>query len=341
MKRLIITSMLLTGLLCSCEKPQTGGPDEQCRIYLTANTAETKAPFTGTAPSESKPLDAMVCVSTDEYSHPSDGKDGTTDDGSIGRHLQVQFSSGTRQLINGAYYSQFHKDRTVYFTAMHPYAGWSFADNSSAQHTFDGTDDVMFAPQVTGKYGNQNPPTLNFQHLLTWIKMEIKADSEAVATAWGPLRSITITSRNSISIDISKEFDRNDIVFVNDVNMTFYKTSSPEDIFPDATSGYNMTVASHEVAYVLCSPVIASRYDTGAIGELVRIPEYHIRIVSENRDVTIPIDLMDAEGSYADGSTMGKQFTLSLTFKMGNTIAVSTSVTDWSTGGIGFSKIEE
>ena len=340
MKRLIISTILTAGLLCSCEKPQTGGPDESCSIYLTADTSETKAPFNGTAPSESQPLDALVCISTTQYSYPSDGNDGTTD-GTIGKHLQVQFSSGSRQLINGAYYNQSTPDQTVYFSAMHPESGWSFAGSTSARYTFDGSDDVMFAPEVTGMYGNQNLPTLNFHHLLTWIKMEIKADSESVATAWGPLRSITIGAKNGVSIDLGKSFSRDDVVFENDVDMKFYKTSSPEEVFPDATTGYPMTTTSSEVAYVLCAPVIASRYDTGASEDGIRIPEYHIRIVSENRDVTIPIDLMDAEGSYADGSTMGKQFTLSLTFKMGNTIAVSTNVTDWSTGGIGFGKIEE
>lgn len=340
MKRLIISTLLTAGLIYSCEKPQTEGPDESCMIFLVANTSETKAPFNGTAPSESQPLDALVCISTDSYSYPSGGNDGTTD-GTIGKHLQVQFSSGSRQLINGAYYNKSTPDRTVYFSAMHPQSGWSFAGSTSVHCTFDGSDDVMFAPQETGKYGNQNPPTLNFRHLLTWIKMEIKADSEAVATAWGPLRSITIGSKNGISIDLGKEFDKNDVVFDNDVDMKFYKISSPEEVFPDATTGYPMTTASSEVAYVLCAPVIAYEFDPGAAEDEIRIPEYHIRIVSENRDVTIPIDLMDGEGSYAEGSTMGKQFTLSLTFMMGNTIAVSTNITDWSTGGIGFGKIEE
>lgn len=340
MKKLIISTLLTAGLICSCEKPQTEGPDESCMIFLAANTSETKAPFNGTAPSESQPLDALVCISTDSYSYPSGGNDGTTD-GTIGKHLQVQFSSGSRQLINGAYYNKSTPDRTVYFSAMHPQSGWSFADNTSVHCTFDGSDDVMFAPQETGKYGNQNPPTLNFRHLLTWIKMEIKADSEAVATAWGPLRSITIGSKNGISIDLGKAFSKDDVVFDNDVDMKFYKISSPEEVFPDATTGYPMTTASSEVAYVLCAPVIAYEFDPGAAEDEIRIPEYHIRIVSENRDVTIPIDLMNGEGSYAEASTMGKQFTLSLTFMMGNTIAVSTNITDWSTGGIGFGKIEE
>ena len=337
MKNIIISSLLMAGLLCSCEKPHTEGPDDNRRIYLTANTVETKAPFDGTVPSESQQLDALVCVSTTPYSYPSNGEDGTTD-GTIGKHLQVQFSSGTRQLINGAYYNQSKPDQAVYFSAMHPQAGWSFTDNTMAHFSFDGSDDVMFAPQVTGKYGNQNPPTLHFQHLLTWIRLEIKADSEAVATAWGPLKSITVGSKNSISIDLSKEFNKNGVEFGNDISMPFYKTSSPEEIFPDEQTGYTMTLASQEVAYVLCAPVIASDQDSfdGA-----RIPEYFIHIESENREVDIEVDLMHAAGSYFNDSTMGRQFTLSLTFKMGNTIATSTSITDWETGGIGFGEIEE
>jgi hypothetical protein len=37
---------------------------------------------------------------------------------------------------------------------------------------------------------------------------------------------------------------------------------------------------------------------------------------------------------------MGKQFTLSLLFKAGNNVAVSTVVTDWENGGVSSGTIE-
>jgi hypothetical protein len=38
---------------------------------------------------------------------------------------------------------------------------------------------------------------------------------------------------------------------------------------------------------------------------------------------------------------MGYMFRLNLTFQMGNTIAVSASIDDWQTGGIGVGNVTE
>ena len=40
------------------------------------------------------------------------------------------------------------------------------------------------------------------------------------------------------------------------------------------------------------------------------------------------------------GSTMSRQFIINLTFKMGNTIAVSAQVTDWTIGGLGSGSLD-
>lgn len=314
------------------------GLDEKSMIYLSAGTGSVKSPYTNETPSENSPLNALVCVSTDDFRFPSEGKDGT-EDGTIGKHIQAQFQSGTSQLINGAYYNQsFPKD--VFFTAFHPQSDWTFTDNTSASLTFNGSQDVMFAPQVSGKYGNANPPVLNFNHLLTWLKLEISAESDDVATAWGPLKSITIESSENVSIDLSKTFSANDVKFSDEkVAMNFYRKGSDE-VFPDTEDGYTMTTQVQEVGYVLCEPVQAIVKDPYASG-IVRVPEYKITIVSQYRNVTVDVDLKDGAESYFGSNTMGQQFTLNLMFKMGNTIAVSTGITDWQTGGIGIGKIEE
>ena len=94
------------------------------------------------------------------------------------------------------------------------------------------------------------------------------------------------------------------------------------------------------MGYVLGEPVQAIVNDPYASG-IVRVPEYKITIVSQYRNVTVDVDLKDGAESYFGSNTMGQQFTLNLIFKMGNTIAVSTGITDWQTGGIGIGKIEE
>lgn len=346
MKRIIIISVSLLGLLVSCSKHQVDNVDSSSAIYLQVGFVQTKTPFAGTVPSESSPLEALVCVSTEKdadgaYIFPSDGKDGT-EDGTVGKHIPTEFHSGSAQLINGAYYNQNYPDKEVYFAALHPQSGWAIQNANQATVTFDGSDDVMFAPVVSGNYGNSTYPKLRFHHLLTWLKIEVEAESEAVANAWGPLMTMNISSLGTVSLNMdTDEFDPAGVVFSGNSSdvLPFYKTGKSE-VFPDTADGYMLTVAPKEVAYVLCAPVNATERDPYN-DELVRTPEYYINIVSRHRNVSIPIDLMEAESEYFTGSTMGTRFTLRLKFKMGNAVTVSAGITDWSTGGIGIGKIEE
>ena len=81
------------------------------------------------------------------------------------------------------------------------------------------------------------------------------------------------------------------------------------------------------------------------------VPEYILHIETEGRgQLDIPIDLKvndgDSEGTYFTGSTMGKQFTILLNFKMGDVISVSTEIkvggdTDWFTHGTGTGDLTE
>lgn len=335
----ILTFITLLAILFSaCSKLPEEKHDEKSRIYLSAGTITVKSPYTSETPSKDTPLNVLVCASTERFRFPSDGKDGITD-GTIGRHIPVQFQSNTSQLVNGIYYNQ-GKRYDVFFTAFHPQDGWQFANGTSATFTFDGSQDVIFAPEVVGNYDNTSPPTLEFSHLLTWLKLKISAESDEVATAWGPLKSITIESSNNVNIDLSKTFTTNNVKFGNGKEaINFHKTGSDE-VFPDVKDGYTMTTDVNEVGYVMCEAVKAVVNDPYVSG-FVTVPEYNITIVSQYRTITVPIDLMTGKDTYFSNSTMGHQFTLNLKFKMGNTIAVSTEVTDWETGGIGIGKIEE
>jgi hypothetical protein len=337
----------MLGILVSCSKPHVSGIDSGSLIYLQAGTVQTKSPFEGSVPSGSSPLASLVCVSTAKdadggYLFPSDGNDGT-EDGTVGKHLPAEFQSGTAQLINGAYYNQSYPENEVYFTALHPQDGWTFENDCIANITFDGSDDVMFAPVVIGKYGNAKYPKLQFHHLLTWLKVEVVAESEEVANAWGPLQTMNISGLTSVSFSMNTaQLDSAGVNFSGNTSdvIPFYKTGNNDEVFPDADEGYLMTTAPKEVAYVLCAPVKATERDPFN-DVLVRTPEYYINITSRYRDVSVPVDLMAAEDQYFKGSTMGRQFTLRLKFKMGNTVAVSAGITDWLTGGIGIGKIEE
>ena len=92
------------------------------------------------------------------------------------------------------------------------------------------------------------------------------------------------------------------------------------------------------------------------------VPEYTLHIETENRTLAIPVDLRIADivdknndgvisdeerkAAYFLESTMGKQFTILLNFKMGDVISVATMIsvggeTDWFTHGTGNGDIGE
>ncbi len=389
MKRSSYTILLFC--LCSCAGhvvPEQA--DEGSRIWLSAAvemSEATRSPYMPDKasdgdtyhPASDNVLSADVWGSTTEYlfkaeNDPEDnapydgnGTDGV-DDSKVAIHTTATFRSGDPQLLSAAIYG---KDGDaappVYFVAFHP-NGWTTPDDESegkvATYAFDGNDDVMFAPQVSGHYATDfaSSPELYFRHLLTWLRIEMKAENETVSNSWGLLKSITIRSNNTVTVDLTSdaynagEYKFNDITFSGETDMKFYSTDEEEvfegsemtvrkvftdDLFPES-GGYLIRgkaddatedIDPEEVAYVMCAPVNATKNKV-VDGEDVPSEEYVITITTEKRAVTIPVDLQEEAGTPYVGSTRRKQFTLSLLFKMGNTVSVATSVKDWVPGGV-------
>ena len=113
--------------------------------------------------------------------------------------------------------------------------------------------------------------------------------------------------------------------------MDFFKTGSDEE-FP-GEDGYAFTDVE-EVAYVMCAPVTAStEYD-----EYVLI----IETQKEGQDIKItdlPLNLMVKDGGGLDkdleGTSMGREFDITLLFNKTRAIAEVVSVAAWETGGQG------
>ncbi len=398
MKRSLYTILLLC--LCSCAGhvvPEQA--DDGSRIWLSAavETSEaTRSPYMPEKasdgdsyhPASDNVLSADVWGSTIGYlfkheidpedgdPYDGNGKDGS-DDTKVAIHTSASFRSGDPQLLSAAIYGKDGDTAPpVYFVAFHP-NGWTTPDGESegevATYTFDGNDDVMFAPQVSGHYANDynDSPELYFRHLLTWLRIEMKAENETVSDSWGPLKSITIRSQNTVTVDLTSDaynngeykfeiegtgkYNFDDITFSGETDMNFYQIDE-EDVF----EGNVMTVrkvftdkvfpgsrdtlmipgpyvATEDVdpveTYVMCAPVNAT--ETKVVDdEDVSSEEYVITIKTEKRTVTVPVDLHEAADTPYVGSTRRKQFTLSLLFKMGNTVSVATSVADWDPGGV-------
>lgn len=328
--------------LFSCQKEKTVLSDVSKPIYLRAiveNSVQTRVPYELTEPSAENPLKVAVWASTTPYVFQNLKTNGE-DNSSVSLHTTANFTNGSEQLLDDAVYPD--KDGTeVYFIGLHPVGGWVTPDNGElsgkvATKTFNGSEDVMFAPQISGKYAqNVNTwPTFKFRHLLTWLRVKVNADGEVVANAWGKLKSLKIKSQNSVTVDLNRDYDDNSLSFSGNTEFDLYKTGTDnvfvDDSKPETWYALPFDAEAKEVAYVLCAPADATALDTGGN----RSTEYTLIVETENRTVEVPIDLMDG-ASYFSGNTMRHQFTVSLTFKMGSNIAVSAAVTDWVTAGIG------
>ena len=344
-KSITITIIAAALLAASCTRvtiPEGG------KIYLSATLHDpqlAKSPFEGTAPSPATPLSTIVLASTTRYNYPNTGLDGTNDNGDVAVHAPARFQSSTSQLLSGALYHP-EKKPTVYFTSLHPQAGWDITP-TSATFQFNGSQDVMFAPETTGSYDSNPMPHLTYHHLLTCLKVKIGAESEDVSVAWGKIRNITIKSENGITVALDKDYTYEGCVSIgsNTTDMPFYRAGSDTGISEGEGLDipYPLDKAQYS-CYTICAPVEAAKYDEveyNLSGNIIRIPEYHITITSDNRTITVPVDLRVANEDYYEGSTHGKLFTLNLSFLMGSNIAVTATVSDWVTGGTGSGDINE
>ena len=378
MRRIIHISLLIC--LISCQQNGLDAVQVGAPIYVAASvggSTMTKAPYMPMdnqghmveTPSPEHPLKTDVWGSTTSYifteefydqekTRPWDGSD---ESGKVAIHTDATFQSGDPQLLRAAIYNKNTKP-TVYFVAFSPISQgaekWvASEDGKSASFVFSGNDDVMFAPQVQGTYATDysKSPVLSYSHLLTWLRVEMQAESKEVSDSWGAIKSMTIRSNRNVKIDLQKEAYNNDgtynfekTAFSDEINMNFYKTIEEEsydgaqvtmkkkftdEVFTDIKVPY---LKKEELAYVLCAPVVGT--DKKVVdGEEIDAEEYVITISTDKRNVAIPVDLRHMVSGVVQpflGSTRCMQFTLSLNFKMGNTIYLTSSVQDWKVGGL-------
>lgn len=342
MRRISLILICMVLCLVSCEKHM--GEQGDYRVYISASVEEavsTRAPYipasdSDTAPdspNDEHPLLAAVWASTDPVKFADESNPGNKEGVyKVAYHTAANFRNGQNQLLEGIIYS---KDKTwIYFVGLYPKEDWQTLDGTKTEHKFTGYEDIMYADKVYGFYssGVSINPRLHFHHLLTWLRFEIKAESEEVANTWGKIKDIRIQSMDVAEVDLSKPYGTDwaeCISFSETATLPLYKTDSDE-IFPGGTPYSIPYHASEEVAYVLCASKDASVQNT----------DYILEIETEFRSASVPVNLKSAAGVDFNESTMGKQFTLSLVFRPGNTISVACLVTDWVTGGVSSGVLE-
>lgn len=326
-------------------------------IYLAAtieNTLQSRTPYLLSAPTIDKPLWADVLASTTAFMFKNEDKNGS--DGTVALHTKAKFTAGKEQLLNAAVYPKKDGNTPVYFVGLHPQTWTVASDGTSASYTFSGKEDVMFAPQIYGKYAaNLNAatwPTFTFKHLLTWIRIQMVAENEDISAAWGKITGLTIKSQKGITVQLknfAENYDVTDAAQFNadtDVNFTgdavplsFFKTDT-DNVFP-GTDGYQLNGPYgdediydevEEVAYSLCAPVKATAENKS---------EYTLTVTTAKRTIDVEVDLLTADNTPFVGSTINHQFTILLRFKLGNNISVTAQATDWVNGGLGNGEFKE
>lgn len=349
MKRYLFIYSLILSVLVACNGKglDTWTSDENAKVYLSARVASnavTKAPYVPAvdpdnyfdAPTNENPLSTDVWASSIPKLFLNKGLAGSENNPEVAFHTWATFQNYGPQLLHDIIYSK--SGEKIYFVAFAPKGQWTDDDNGEyAQATFDGKTDLMYAPQVEGWYGNKDEnnvfrwPELKFYHLLTWLRFEFVAENEDVSLTWGKLKDIKIVSKNQIHVDVTEEFNPSNpaIYFIGEGSsfMPLYSTGT-DNVFPSGE--YEIPYkGAEEKAYILCESVKALDSLDGQ-----KVPEYTLKITTENREVTVPIDLKDGPNSYYNGTTRARQFTIKLTFKVGDKITAAASIRDWENGGI-------
>ena len=332
-----------------------------CTQNVTVEENESKAPYTAASPSGEHPLEALVLATTDSYEYKVvQGDNGSA--GPVHVHTAARFTGSDGQLLNGVLYnSDPDEQEKVYFSALSPQSGWTVdADGENAVFSFDGSQDVMFAPQTEGSYKAQKLPKLQFSHLLTLVNLHMYAENENVAFAWGKVKSVKIytaqfqvNGSNQVNVKLSGSsadpqtatFIKNDELLKKDFYNVKTNSSFPgNEFYKLEYPSQNQTgFTAPKVGYVMLSPVDAQSLDPN--DPRLTVPEFKIAVETEKRNVVLDIDLINsingASVDYFTGSTQGKQFNFTLKFTMGNTVAVQASVTEWVTGGYGVGDVIE
>lgn len=352
MKKLtIILSFAVLASLWSCQGQLT--PDKDLSSSMIALSAHVEdGPETRTAMEGiSYPFTVAVWASTTSGTYPNGSANGTAASSyQVGKHVTAVFNQTSTTLNgpdnDGIRYPYIESPTPpavmsprVYFIGLYPATGWTtLSDGAGASFTFNGRDDVMYAPEV---YGSSDPevddPTLTFSHLLTYLKFKIVAESADAQKAWGDLTSIKLKKQNNgeelkSSVSVTLNSPASSATFVTTVSELHLYVQNTNTYFP--ISAYTIpTSAAAPVAYVICAPVTASA-EPG-------YNEYTLEISTKNRTSRlVGIDLKSIADELYTGSTMGKEFTVTLTFTL-NSIAASATVTGWTTGGVGKTDVSE
>lgn len=246
------TCLISMFMLTACSEKEDGHLERCIMMRATVGDikAESKAvsakPYEGTDPAE-MPLAADLWFSfksgeygtiepTDTYTY-------------IPCHTTATFTSAEITAINydgdqsKALKYPTGDDKTIYCVGFYPQKKWSFTEDKTFSAVITGEDDLMFAPELSGKWDNQfctsEENSQHFRHMLTWIKIVVCATSDEAASTWGDIQTVSLTTAETITI--------------NAINAAEVAYDGSQDLVI-IDENHTLSVNLHEAGSVFCAP---------------------------------------------------------------------------------------
>ena len=242
--RYINIFLLLTIIVCACTheefpkepiamKASINNIDVQVKSAGTPMSADAKA-YVGTTPSAERPLDVDLCFSLNSGDYSSaESNDKNT-------YLPCRTTASFKDENITQIYYKGENDKTlaypttgkdVYCIGLYPQSKWNYS-NGMFKADLTGSDDLMFASQISGKWNQQfgtNNNSLQFRHLLTWFKLVLCATSYDAIDAWGHITSITLDTAKEIQLSPVDNSVDNSVTFSTD-QQTFELVKTPIEL---------------------------------------------------------------------------------------------------------------
>lgn len=315
---------VLLGCGCSDSLERQGRPIALCASLGEAvleNSLQTKAadgglvkavPFAGT-PSGNNKLDVALWFSNSlgQYSHdpaaPTFVPCATTASYTSSTPMDIRTDGNLLQYPIPA---ENASATDVYCVGFHPSSYWGAPTDgttvTSAAHAIDGSTDLLFADQMVGSY-NKNFPSQTFNHLLTWVKINLSATSVGAARVWGDVEHLQIVSpNNTVKIEFSQSLTDGK-PSASTVTHTG-ETAEFSLSLPDGENGKKLNITSKTFGQAFCAPPENS---SGKLGYIIKVktqnmPQKELFVPLMDEDNTTPI----ASADYA----VGKLFVINLHF---------------------------
>lgn len=261
--------------------------------------------------SKDNPFETAVWFSLDDHCFAND-PDGTS---FLPCHTTMSFKN------TGITYASYEdKDLTypipdggqvapVYCVGFYPKDGWSTTDGTTATHEITGSEDLMFAPKISGNWIDRFSEQ-TYNHQLTWLKINVCATTMEAGKQWGDIAKVEVRSDKHININLetgSISFNTPDYYIttfentdsgVENVDEEEEEEENPDDEFADQ----QLTLNSLEVGSVFCSPE----------------KQYSIRITMESgvvKELEIPLKNLNGALLATDKEATGKLFVINLYFQ--------------------------